>query len=457
MKFNALNRAHWNNRAIIFLFLQFTGIIMSIYFTKTNYRLQSVKTGNIFDDAGWTLDAPGENEPTLIRAEYEKRQLSINDNNEGLYRFADWLPVSRTLKGSSAPVTYKSKGLARELGLGNLWITFSGYWPEKEAWMKTCSFKETEAYSVCGRMKPEMEKILVVASAGNTSRSFAKVCSENNIPLLLCVPEDNIGALWFDKPLNPCVKLICSQSGSDYFDAIHLSNIVAGLDRFIPEGGAKNIARRDGMGTTVLSAVTTIGSIPDYYFQAVGSGTGAIAAWEANMRFLNDGRFGKGKMKLMVSQNAPFIPIYDAWKAGSRAMLPLDDELARRQVEEIDAKVLSNRKPPYSIAGGLFDALSDTGGDVLVASNEEAAMAARLFELTEGSDIHPASAVAAASLIQAVSKGMVDKNALIMLNITGGGEKRFCSEKSLYYLQPDDVFGINPDPQQVAERVNKLF
>ena len=42
----------------------------------------------------------------------------------------------------------------------------------------------------------------------------------------------------------------------------------------------------------ILSAVTTIGRIPDYYFQAVGSGTGAIAAWEANMRLIEDGRFG---------------------------------------------------------------------------------------------------------------------------------------------------------------------
>jgi hypothetical protein len=42
-------------------------------------------------------------------------------------------------------------------------------------------------------------------------------------------------------------------------------------------------------------------------------------------------------------------------------MLPLDENLARRQVEEIDAKVLSNRKPPYPIAGGLFDALPIQG------------------------------------------------------------------------------------------------
>ncbi|WP_073000726.1 cysteate synthase [Mariniphaga anaerophila] len=430
---------------------------MNKTFTRTSYRLQSVKSGKIFSDKGWTLDAPGETEPSLIRALYEKKQIDVKDNSWGLYKFSDWLPLSRTLKGSSAPATYKSEGLAKALGLKNLWITFSGYWPEKGANMTTCSFKETEAFSVCGRMTSDMNEVLVVASAGNTSRSFAEVCSENNIPLLVCVPEDNIGALWFDEPLNDCVKLICSRSGSDYFDAIHLSNIVAGMEGFIPEGGAKNVARRDGMGTTVLSAVTAIGKIPDYYFQAVGSGTGAIAAWEANMRFIEDGRFGKNKMKLMVSQNVPFLPIYDAWKAGSRAMLPLDETTARKQVEGIDAKVLSNRKPPYPIAGGLFDALSDTGGDVLVATNEQARAAAQLFEETEGSDIHPAAAVATATLINAAQNGEIDKDATIMLNITGGGEDRFKAEKELFYLKPDLVFDFNPDVSEVKRKVASLF
>ncbi|MFW5830706.1 MAG: cysteate synthase [Prolixibacteraceae bacterium] len=430
---------------------------MNNKFAKTNYLLKSVRTGKIYEDSGWMLDAPGEEEPSLIRAEYEKVQLKVKDDSYGLYKFADWLPINRMLKGSSAPVTYKSEKLAAGLGLKNLWITFSGYWPEKGAMMTTGSFKETEAYSVGGRMTSGMKEVLVVASAGNTSRSFAKVCSENNIPLLLCVPEDNISALWFEKPLNDCVKLICSRSGSDYFDAIHLSNIAAGMKNFIPEGGAKNVARRDGMGTTVLSAVTTIGEIPDYYFQAVGSGTGAIAAWEANLRFLADGRYGKNKMKLMVSQNEPFTPLYDAWKADSRAMLPLDNELARRQVEQIDAKVLSNRKPPYPITGGLYDALKDTGGDVLTATNEQARFAADLFEQTEGIDIHPAAAVATATLIDAVKNNKIEKNALIMLNITGGGEKKFKHEKELFYLKPDLVFDMEPDPEIVKKEVNKLF
>lgn len=424
---------------------------------KTSYKLQSVATGNIFEDSGWQLDPVGEENPSLVRAIYKKKQLEVKSEEFGLYKFADWLPVSRMLEGSSAPVTYKSIGLGKELGLSNLWITFSGYWPEKGAAMKTCSFKETEAYSVCARLTPSMGKVLVVASAGNTARAFAKVCSDNNIPLLLCVPEDNLNALWFDSPLNECVKLVCSRSGSDYFDAIHLSNIAACCNKFIAEGGAKNVARRDGMGTTVLSAVTTIGKIPDYYFQAVGSGTGAIAAWEANLRLLEDGRYGTNKMKLMVSQNDPFKPIYNAWKAGSRALLPHDDELARRQVEAICAKVLSNRKPPYSITGGLFDALKNTGGVVLLATNAEAMEASALFEKTEGIDIHPAAAVATATLIQSVKNKTINKDALIMLNITGGGEKRFRQDKILFHLKPDWIFDINPDENEVKKKISSLF
>jgi len=430
---------------------------MTNQFTKTKYQLQSVKTGNIFADAGWTLDAPGETTPTLVRAIYEKKQLTVGSESLGIYRFADWLPISRMLQGSSAPITYKSEGLAKELGLSNLWITFSGWWPEKGARFKTCSFKETESYSVCGRMTPEMNKILVVASAGNTARAFAQVCSDNNIPLLLCVPEDNLESLWFDTPINDCVKLICSKTGSDYFDAIHLSNIVAGMEGFMAEGGAKNVARRDGMATTMLSATTTIGQIPDYYFQAVGSGTGAIAAWEANLRLLADGRFGNHKMKLMVSQNIPFVPIHDAWKAASRAILPFDDNSARRQVEEMDAKVLSNRRPPYPIFGGLFDAMSDAGGDVLLATNEQARAAAKLFLETEGNDIHPAAAVATATLIEAAKNGTVNKEAIIMLNITGGGEQRFKDENELFYLKPALVFDLNPDAELVKKQVSTLF
>ncbi|MDR2882775.1 MAG: cysteate synthase [Alistipes sp.] len=431
-------------------------------FKPTEYTLQCVATGREFDDTGWMLEDRMCGTPSLVRAIYAKKQIEVKGDDHGLYKFHDWLPVRRMLHGSAAPVTWKSKGLADRLGLDNLWITFSGWNPKHGARMSTCSFKETEAYSVCARIPEGEERILVVASAGNTARAFAKVCSDNNIPLLLSVPADNLDALWFEKPLNDCVKLIASERGSDYFDAIHLSNLALKSRRFFAEGGAKNVARRDGMATTMLSAVTTIGEIPDIYFQAVGSGTGAIAAWEANLRLLEDGRFGIKKCRLVVSQNAPFVPMYDAWRVDSRVMLDYDEGRARRDAEIIDAKVLSNRRPPYGLAGGLYDALKDTGGEIVVATNAQARKAAALFAETEGVDIHPAAAVATASLVKAMADGRVKSDDTVMLNITGGGEALYktcltAAGKELWHLQPTLVFAVDTTAEEIVERVEAIF
>ena len=426
-------------------------------FKSTKYTLKCVATGREFEDTGWILDDPEYKAPSLVRANYAKKQLELKPETYGLYKFCDWLPVKRILNGSSAPVTYKSEALAKHLGLENLWITLSGYCPTKGVRMTTCSFKETEAYSVCARIDENEDRVLVVASAGNTARAFAKVCSDNNIKLLLAVPSDNLDALWFSEPLNDCVKLIACEKGGDYFDAINLSNIALKSSKCYAEGGAKNIARRDGMSTTVLSAVTTIGRIPDYYFQAVGSGTGAIAAWEANMRLIEDGRYGDNVMKLIVSQNAPFVPMYDAWRHESREMLPYDMKKARRDAELIDAKVLSNRRPPYSVAGGLYDALKATDGNILVATNAQSKRACKLFKELEGIDIYPAPGVALASLIKMVEAGEIAKDACIMLNITGAGEEAAKRGREMWHLKPSKVFSLTPDVDEVVTFVESLF
>ena len=426
-------------------------------FKPTKYTLICCSTGHRFNDEGWSLADPQCNCPSLVRAEYEKKQYNPRTELDGFYRFADWLPIRRTLNGSCPPITYKSKALAEVLGLSNLYITFSGYFPEIGAKMETCSFKETEAYSVCARLPEDNKRILVVASAGNTARAFAKVCSDNNIPLVISIPEDNIGALWFKKPLNDCVKIIASPKGSDYFDAIALSDKVCSSPRFMAEGGAKNVARRDGMGTTLLSAVEVTGRIPDAYFQAIGSGTGTIAAWENNLRLIEDGRYGSHKMRLYPSQNDPFTIMYDSWRQHSRELVPMTPEEARQAAAIIDAKVLSNRKPPYSLAGGLFEAMEDAGGEIFKVTNDELhKWQDKVLEL-EGIDIHNAAAVAVASLAQAVNDGIVGKDEMIMLNITGGGEERAKSEGGIIYAKPHLVMDPETPAEEVAAKVENLF
>ena len=137
--------------------------------------------------------------------------------------------------------------------------------------------------------------------------------------------------------------------------------------------------------------------------------------------------------------------------------MPYADNQARADAEAIDAKVLSNRKPPFSLAGGLYDALKDTHGDVLKVDNRQAKAAQELFERTEGIDIHPAPAVALHSLIESVQNGTVKPDDCVMLNITGGGEKRMKSDKQVWNLQPSKIYPLAPDPDRVVKEAEDLF
>ena len=412
--------------------------------------------GREFKDSGWTLADPEYESPSLIQAVYENKRFTPREDLDGIYRYAEWMPIKRILKHSSAPVTYKSKGLAALLGLENLYITFSGWNPKIGAKMRTCSFKETEAYSILARMDEKEKRILIVQSAGNTARAFAQVCSDNRIPVVICVPQDNIHDLWFRKPLRKCVKLIAVPHGCDYYDAIALGEKLATDPRFMLEGGAKNIARRDGMGTTILSCVEQMGRIPDAYFQAVGSGTGAIAAWENACRLAEDGRFGENNMRVYVAQNSPFTLMYDAWKAGSRSLPDITPEEGRNKSEMILAKVLSNRKPPYSIAGGLYDVLKQSNGDFFLASNNDIIYWLMQFRNREGYDLLPAACTAVAALAQAVNDGVVKKDDYIMLNCTGGGTLSAMS-KGFVHKEPDLVLSPDLPADEVVRAVIDLF
>ncbi len=425
-------------------------------FKPTSYQLLNVKTGRIFKDSGWDLKDPQSSENSLVRAVYANKKFTPRNDLKGLYRYAEWLPVQRTLRRSHAPVTYKSKGLAGILGLENLYITFSGFWQKIGAKMETCSFKETEAFGVCSRMSKKEKKILVVESAGNTARAFARVCSDNNIPIVICVPEDNFSDLWFRRPLRSCVKIIATPHGTDYFDAITLGEKLCADPRYFSEGGAKNVARRDGMGTTLLSAVEVIGRIPDAYFQAVGSGTGAIAAYENACRLEADGRFGKNNMRVYACANKPFTLMYDTWKKDQRDLVPITPEESRRYAASILAKVLSNRKPPYGIAGGLYDTLKASGGDMFAVTNDEIVYWMLQFFNKEGVDIFPAAATAVASLSHAVEDGVVKKDEVIMLNITGGGMLN-ATKDGFTLKKPDLVLSPELPEEDIIVSVDKLF
>ncbi len=161
-------------------------------------------------------------------------------------------------------------------------------------------------------------------------------------------------------------------------------------------------------------------------------------------------------MKVFACQNTPYTIMYDSWKAGSRDLLPLSAETSRRNAEVILAKVLSNRKPPYSIAGGLYDTLKASGGDMFKVSNEEIVYWMLQFFNLEGVDIFPAAAAAVAGLRKAIDEGKVQADETIMLNITGGGMLE-ATAKGFVQKEPDLILSPELSEDDIIMAVDTLF
>ncbi len=398
-----------------------------------HYKVKCQFCGLNFDDDGFILECPVKHEETaLLITEYSAVRFEPDHFGQGVFRYRSWLPSRHNIHSAGRTVTYHSQKLSLTLGLPNLWIAFNGYWQEKGAMLETATFKELEAYAVLSRLSRQQQGTLVLASAGNTAAAFALVCSQNQIPCLIVVPASGLARMKFIQPLHPCVKIISLVGLTSYDDAINLANNIAQQKGFFLEGGVKNIGRRDGMGTTMLNAVETMGQLPDYYFQAIGSGAGAIAVHEAAKRLIDDGRFGQKLPRLMLSQNFPFVPIYNAWKSNQRQLLKVNKEVNQQQVQQIVADVLSNQRPPYAAIGGVFDVLKESQGDTFWADNQETLQAIDLFQTIEGVLIEPAAGVALATLIKAASHNLIDNTAVILLHITGGR----CNQSSFSQLLP---------------------
>jgi cysteate synthase len=366
----------------------------------------------------------------LLVTTYHDRQFA-EGSGEGIWRF-NWLPVHSPRSGQPGPPVYRSQGLAEQLGLESLFVAFNGYWPEKEAFLQTCTFKEFEAAVVLQNARENGVEGLIVASAGNTARAFSHLSTQTGFPVIIVVPGMCLREMWYLES-SSMVPTIAVGDG-DYSDSIDVAKRIAMALGFPFEGGVKNVAKRDGLGIVMLEAVSKIGRLPDHYVQAVGSGTGAVGAWEMAERFLRDGRFGSRLPRLHLGQNFPFAPMLHAWEKGSRTLFP--EDLDPALIPKITTRVLSTRYPAYSVKGGVYDALTATGGKMYGIVNEDVYAAMDLFEKTEGVDIVPASGVAVAVLWEAVEQGAIGKQETVLLNITGGGEKKLGKEKKIHAVEP---------------------
>ena len=413
----------------------------------TDYTVKCLKCGKTYPKNRYITRCENGCE-SLLRTVYKKKKLDVNTENTGIWKYSEWLPIEKVdnkiLESTSTFSMYISKKLARYLGLRNVIICLNIYKHGEKTGMRTGTFKDIEAELSFQRIfgTKDNGKPFVLSSDGNIATSFIHYSNILRYPIVISVTQEALTKrIWSFSKTNPYATIISLGKECDYYDAICLANDLGKQDEFILEGGTLNVARRDGVGTIMLESSHMLGHLPDHYFQALGSGPGAIAAYEASLRLLKDGTYGTKLPKIHGSQNHPFVPMHDAWKEKSHV---IDErytgEQAKELIKRVYAHVLTNRRPAYGIKGGVFDSLKATKGEFYSVTNGEAKKAQALFKKLEGYDIVPPAAVTVASLIKAAENGTIRKDDHILLNITGGGldsmeKERFKVEPSIRFTK----------------------
>jgi cysteate synthase len=386
-----------------------------------HYALQCVGCAFRTEDDHTLLHCPACGRGALLRSAY-LHPLQLRGSASAIFSYRDWLPVGNPYGFDEPRVAcLRADSLGQDVGLRDLWVLLSGTSPAHEATMRTGSFKETEAIGILSRVKEQSDKTLIISSAGNAGRAFLDLGASRRCPVVIVVPDSGEPLLRLLDDAGEDGPLLIVIRDAYYMDAIRFVDqaIEAFPSSLIREGGCYNVARRDAMGIPFLAAAHVMQSLPDRYVQAVGSGTGAIAAWEGSVRLIEHGVLPPRQMRLHLVQNAPFTPMVDAWRSGKRDLIPWPKEEVHERLSQTYASVLSNATPPYAVKGGVFDALSKTGGTIDSVTNDQIRLAEE--RVTHHLKVRPcpAASTAAAGLIQAVERGEIDPDERVLLHLTG--------------------------------------
>lgn len=292
----------------------------------------------------------------FLRTAYAARRLPLapEDDPTDFASYRGWLPLEFTLPMTGLRIgLIHAEDLGRELGLRQLWLLVSGYAPALGATLPTCTFKTLEAAGVMMRTVEQTDRTLIVSSAGNAGCAALEIGARLELPAVVVVPEAAREEMYTQaRPGERAPLLICLEQAT-YTDAIRLVGQVVERfpDRLVREGGAFNVARRDAMAVPLLRAAQELGRIPDHYVQAVGSGTGGIAAHEAALRLAVSDQYPGDKMRLHLVQNEPFTPMVEAWNEGTSELIPMSSEEAWEKLQQTFSTVLANAAPPYGVTG----------------------------------------------------------------------------------------------------------
>lgn len=335
-------------------------------------------------------------------------------------QYKEWLPVSDatpalTLQEGNTPLVHLEK-LSEEWGI-NLYVKLEGANP-------TGSFKDRGMVMAVAKAKEEGKTVLVCASTGNTSASAAAYGARAGMRTIVVIPEGRIALGKLAQAKMYGAEILEIKGNFD--EALQMVREV-GQEAGIALVNSVNPYRLEGQKTIAFEVIDQLGQVPDLFALPVGNAGNISAAWKGFSEYAE--KTGEKRPVLIGVQAAGAAPI-------------VNNHVVENP-ETVATAIRIGNPASWQLA---LNALDESNGTILAATDEEILKAYQLLASTEGVFAEPASCASIAGLKKQVESGMIEKGSTVVAVLTGNGLK-----------DPETAIAVNEHKAQLVPEDMERF
>jgi threonine synthase len=322
-----------------------------------------------------------------------------------MFRYTPLLPIKSvpysTLNVGWTPL-YSSNKIGRELGLEHLFIKDEGVNP-------TASLKDRASVIACLKAIEQKADTICCSSTGNAASSLAGNAARLGLKALIFVPER--------APLGKLSQMLAYGANvvkikGDYKDTFDASKEAIDIFKLYNRNAAINPNLVEGKKTVALEIAEQLNFEEiDTVFVSVGDGCTIYSVYKAFYDLVQLEMI-PSIPKIVGVQASGCSPFYNAWKTNTT-------------IQETEENTIAD-----SIAVGIprnpvkgLKAVTESNGYYMTVTDKEILDASYKLARGEGIFAEPAGATALAGLIKAVANNKINKDAKVVIIVTGNGLK----------------------------------
>ncbi len=343
---------------------------------------------------------------SLTEAEPAAIRRRIQAGPHSIWRYADFLPISspKSALPSGWTPLIRADRLARELGLGELWV-------KNDAANPTHSFKDRVVAVGLARAQELGYTTIACASTGNLANAVAAHAAAAGLESYVFIPSD----LEEQKVLATGVYGTNLVSVRGNYDEVNrLCTEISGEH----DWAFVNINMRpyyaEGSKTLAFEIAEQLGfELPDRIVCPIASGSLFTKIARGFQEWLEVGLLAGTMPRFNGAQASGCAPVATAFQAGQQLCRPVKPNTI--------AKSLAIGNPadgPYAL-----DLARRTGGSIDAVSDDEIRAGIRLLATTTGIFTETAGGVTVAVLSKLAQRGDIDPSERVVAVITGEGLK----------------------------------